>query len=549
MAEYPSQAGDIQVSESLTGKTVGRFLIGECLGKGGMGEVYRAEDTRLKRTVALKRLSAHLRSDRIYRRRFEEEAERASSLNDAHVAAVYDVIEVQGEIFLVMEFVEGQNLRERIQHPMSLEQFFGIAVQCAQALVAAHGHGIVHCDIKPENIMLTPEGQIKILDFGVAKRLVRPDQSTTVDRSRSVSGTPAYMSPEVLLEETPDGRADIFSLGVVFYEVLAGHHPFLAGSFLATSDRIRCETPAPIHIFNSEIPEELEKLVNKAMAKEPGLRYASTRELLEQLRLAENHITPTGLSRVLPRKRKPKPKYRIVGVVAAALAAACLLAVLYHNGRMKNTDTQQTSMHLAVLPFTSTIKDPNTKAFCDGLTETLAVKLTQLSGSHPIQVVPISEVRAEGITSVEQARKGFGVTIVLEGSLQESGNRARITYSLVDATSRRQLSADTITADFSDVFGLQDRVVESVVNMLGLQLQLSDRQVLVAHGTQEPAAYDYYLRGLGYLQDYHKVENVSSAIGICWSRRGVFSKIRRDIRTRMVGQGDASLRACRNSRL
>ena len=512
MAEYPSQAGDIQVSESLTGKTVGRFLIGECLGKGGMGEVYRAEDTRLKRTVALKRLSAHLRSDRIYRRRFEEEAERASSLNDAHVAAVYDVIEVQGEIFLVMEFVEGQNLRERIQHPMSLEQFFGIAVQCAQALVAAHGHGIVHCDIKPENIMLTPEGQIKILDFGVAKRLVRPDQSTTVDRSRSVSGTPAYMSPEVLLEETPDGRADIFSLGVVFYEVLAGHPPFLAESFLATSDRIRCETPAPIHIFNSEIPEELEKLVNKAMAKEPGLRYASTRELLEQLRLAENHITPTGLSRVLPRKRKPKPKYRIVGVVAAALAAACLLAVLYHNGRMKNTDTQQTSMHLAVLPFTSTIEDPNTKAFCDGLTETLAVKLTQLSGSHPIQVVPISEVRAEGITSVEQARKGFGVTIVLEGSLQESGNRARITYSLVDATSRRQLSADTITADFSDVFGLQDRVVESVVNMLGLQLQLSDRQVLVAHGTQEPAAYDYYLRGLGYLQDYHKVENVSSAI-------------------------------------
>ena len=513
MAEYPSQAGDIQVSESLTGKTIGRFVIGECLGKGGMGEVYRAEDTRLKRTVALKRLSVHLRSDPTYRRRFEEEAERASSLNDAHVAAVYDVIEVQGEIFLVMEFVEGQNLRQRIQDPMSLEQFFGIAVQCAQALVAAHGHGIVHCDIKPENIMLTPEGQIKILDFGVAKHLVRPDQSTTVDRSRAMSGTPAYMSPEVLLEKTLDGRADIFSLGVVFYEVLAGHHPFLAGSFLATSDRIRCETPAPIHIFNSEVPEELEKLVNKAMAKEPGLRYASTRELLEQLRLVESRITPTGLSRVLPRKRKPKPKYRILGVVAAALATACLLAVLYHNGRMKSTDfSKQTSMHLAVLPFTSTTEDPSTKAFCNGLTETLAVKLTQLSGSHPIQVVPISEVRAEGISSVEQARKGFGVTLVLEGSLQESGNRVRITYSLVDATSRRQLSADTITADLSDVFGLQDRVVESVVNMLGLQLQLSDRRVLVAHGTQEPAAYDYYLRGLGYLQDYHKVENVSSAI-------------------------------------
>ena len=232
MTEYASQAADSQVSGSLTGNTVGRFVIGERLGKGGMGEVYRAEDTRLKRTVALKRLSVHLRSDPLYRRRFEEEAERASRLNDAHVAAIHDVIEEQGEIFLVMEFVEGQNLRQRIQEPMSLEQFLGIAVQCAQALVAAHGHGIVHCDIKPENIMLTPEGQVKILDFGVAKHLPRSDQSTTVDRSGTVSGTPAYMSPEVLLEKTPDGRADIFSLGVVFYEVLAGHHPFLAGRFL-----------------------------------------------------------------------------------------------------------------------------------------------------------------------------------------------------------------------------------------------------------------------------------------------------------------------------
>ncbi len=513
MPEYSSQGADSQVSGSLCGSTVGRFVIGERLGKGGMGEVYRAQDTRLKRTVALKRLSAHLRSDSFYRRRFEEEAERASCLNDPHIAAVHDVIEEQGEIFLVMEFVEGQNLRQRIQKPMSLEQFLGIAVQCAQALVAAHGHGVVHCDIKPENIMLTPEGQVKILDFGVAKHLPRSDQSTTVDRSGAMSGTPGYMSPEVLLEKTPDGRADIFSLGVVFYEVLTGHHPFLAGSFVATSDRIRCETPAPIHIFNAEVPEELEKLVNKAMAKEPGQRYASTRELLEQLCLVESRITPTGLSRVLPRKATPKPKYAVFVAVAAALVAACLLAILYHNAKLKGVElSKQAPVHLAVLPFTSSVDDPGTKAFCNGLTETLAVKLTQLSGTHPLQVVPISEVRAEGISNVVQARKGFGVTLVLEGSLQESGNRVRITYSLVDATSMRQLSADTITADMSDVFGLQDRVVESVVNMLGLQLRLSDRRVLVAHGTQEPAAYDYYLRGLGYLQDYHKAENVSSAI-------------------------------------
>src|SRR5438067_3275637 len=170
--------------ESLSGTVVGRFRILERLGKGGMGEVYRAEDTRLKRSVALKRLSVSLRSDPLYRRRFEEEAERASCLNHAHIAAIYDVIEEQGEIFLVMEFVDGQNLRQRIQQaPMNLKQFLGIAVQSVQALMAAHEHGIVHCDIKPENIMLTPDGQVKILDFGVAMHLPRSDQSTTVDRA------------------------------------------------------------------------------------------------------------------------------------------------------------------------------------------------------------------------------------------------------------------------------------------------------------------------------------------------------------------------------
>ncbi len=515
MTEYASQAADSQMSGSLTGNTIGRFVVGERLGKGGTGEVYRAEDTRLKRTVALKRLSVHLRSDPLYRRRFEEEAERASRLNDPHVAAVHDVIEERGEIFLVMEFVEGQNLRQRLQDPMSLEQFLGIAVQCTQALVGAHGHGIVHCDIKPENIMLNPDGQVKILDFGVAKYLPRSDQSTTLDRPGTLSGTPAYMSPEVLLEMTPDGRADIFSLGVVFYEVLAGHHPFLADGFVATSDRIRCETPAPIHIFNAEVPEDLEKLVNKAMAKEPGQRYASTRELLEELRLVEGRLTPTGRSRLLPRKVESKPKHTLLIVVVAALVAAGLLAAFYYNGKAKGFGVgKPTLVHLAVLPFTSTVDDPGTKAFCNGLTETLAVKLTQLTGSNPLQVVPTSEIRAEGIKNVEQARRGFGVTLVLEGSLQESGNRARITYSLVDAITMRQLSADTITADMSDVFGLQDRVVESVVDMLGLQLRLSDRHALVAHGTHEPAAYDYYLRGLGYLQDYHRPENVTSAIAL-----------------------------------
>ena len=190
MPEYRSPTSDSEVSGLLTGSTIGRFAIGERLGKGGMGEVYRAEDTRLKRTVALKRLSPHLRLDPLYRRRFEAEAERASRFNDAHVAAVYDVIDEEGEIFLVMEFVEGQNLRQRLNEPMSLSQFLAIAVQCVQGLVAAHEHGIVHCDIKPENIMLTSDGQVKILDFGVAKHLTQRAVDTQIAAVGSLQGHP-----------------------------------------------------------------------------------------------------------------------------------------------------------------------------------------------------------------------------------------------------------------------------------------------------------------------------------------------------------------------
>jgi serine/threonine-protein kinase len=283
MAEFqPVVANSTETSESLSGSVVGRFRVGERLGKGGMGEVYRAEDTKLKRTVALKRLAPRLRADSIYRRRFLEEAERVSRFSDSHIAAVYDVLEEGDEMFLVMEYVEGETLRQRMRNTLSLSQFFEMATQCAEALVAAHERGIVHCDIKPENIMLTKTGQVKILDFGVAKHLPRSDQSSTVDRAGTMAGTPAYMSPEVLLENVPDGRADMFSLGVVFYEALTGQHPFLASSFVATTDRIRKETPTPIHIFNHGVSKELEALVNKAMAKEPGQRYASARDLLHR---------------------------------------------------------------------------------------------------------------------------------------------------------------------------------------------------------------------------------------------------------------------------
>ena len=512
MPESPSrQAAITPVDSSLSGTVAGRFLIRGRLGTGGMGEVYRADDIRLKRAVALKRMSPHLRADRRYRERFFKEAERASGLTGEHVAAIYDVVEENGEIFLVMEYVEGETLRERLHRPLALEEFLNTAVQCADALMAAHAHGIVHCDLKPENIMLTATQQVKILDFGVAKRLPRTDESSTVEEQGALGGTPAYMSPEVLLENLPDARADIFSLGVVFYEALTSHHPFKARSFVATSQRILHDAPPPVRSFNPQVPPAVERIVSRMLAKDPEQRLGSALQLSAELRA----LTPEELTTP---PRPPLLSFRILRAAFPALLAVILLVgavfkrqQIEHWLSRKDIPEQK---YLAVLPFNSSAGDANSRAFSAGLTESLAVRLKGLGTRYPLQVVPPSEILAEGVNTVEQAHKSFGANLVLEGSVRESGTMVRVNYSLVDAQTRRQLQADTITTQASDPFALEDRVVDSVLNMLGLELQNQDRTAAVNHGTVAPAAYDFYLRGRGYLQDYQKPESVDSAIAV-----------------------------------
>jgi serine/threonine protein kinase/tetratricopeptide (TPR) repeat protein len=327
MAESHVQDAKNAAEPDLTGKTVGRFTVRARLGAGGMGEVYLADDPRLKRSVALKRLAPHLRADPAFRRRFLAEAQRASSLNDPHIAQVYDVFEENEEIFLVMELVEGSTLRRRLEAPLSIAEFLEVALQCVQALATAHDRGVLHCDLKPENIMLTQSGRVKILDFGVAKRLLTPEQIPTAETRDTdpgkLSGTPAYMSPEILLMKPSDARADIFSLGVVFYEALAGQHPFLATGLLATSDRILHETPPPPSTLNPQIPAELDRIILKTLAKEPAGRFASAHELLVSLReLARSLAYPTEqFSRFSPRLHA-----RTLMVAGAALLVAVIAA-------------------------------------------------------------------------------------------------------------------------------------------------------------------------------------------------------------------------------
>ena len=485
-------------------------MIRSKLGAGGMGEVYYAEDPQLERPVALKRVSNKLGSDPQARQHILREAHLACALTSEHIASVYDIVEDLGELFLVMEYVEGETLRQRLRQPMTLEQFFAIATQCAEALVAAHEHGIVHCDIKPENIMLTPSGVVKILDFGVAKHLPRSDQSSTLDSSR-VGGTPAYMAPEVLLEQLPDTRSDIFSLGVVLYEMLTLKNPFFTGSFVATSERILHEAPTSIRVFNTHVTEGLDALVMKAMAKSSAARYATAREMLEDLRAVERG--ENVVSAVLPLRHGTQPRWksaswRGVVLVLVTLAFSTFPGLWPHKLPLPG------KKNLAVLPFVATDADPNAQAFSRGLTETLTAKLSQLADRYPIEVVSPGEVRAQSATSVAEARANLGVNLVLEGSFHQSGGNVRVSYDLVDATSHRVLRADTITSPAGDPFALEDRVVDSALQALDLELSSQERQTLALRGTGQPEAYDFYLRGRGYLQDYQKPENIASAIEV-----------------------------------
>ena len=471
MAESPSPiANSAYAPQSLSGVTVGRFRIGDLLGKGGMGEVYRAEDTKLKRLIALKRLAPDLRADSRYRRRFLEEAERVSRFSDAHVAALYDVLEEQGEMFLVMEYVEGENLRQRLRRPMSLGQFFEIAIQCAEALAAAHDRGIVHCDIKPENIMLTNAGQVKILDFGVAKHLPRADESSTVERAGAMAGTPAYMSPEVLLEKIPDGRADIFSLGVVLYEMLTGHHPFLSSSFVATSERILHETATPIHIFNPEVSGPVEELVARAMAKDLGQRYADARTLLEDLRsmqagltpakltpakLTPTKLPPTKLPLILPRRWQRKPwRWLATGIVGVLMIVAGFMT--YRIAHRTPILTERG--WVLISDFDSRGDDPIPDT---GVREGLTIALQQ---SRYVNVYPrtrvyevLQRMKKEDVTRIDESLgreicQRENLQVLLTGGIEHIGHVFQITVRAVDPIHGSLLFAEAERFDQKDKF-------------------------------------------------------------------------------------------------
>ncbi len=512
---------------SLTGKVVGRFAIRKPLGVGGMGQVYLAEDTTLQRVVAIKRMAPGLQEDDRDRKRLLKEAQRASALNHPNIASIYDVIEDRDELLLVMEYVEGTTLRAATNQRPDIPAFLNIAIQCADGLGAAHQKEIVHGDIKPENLMLTPAGRVKILDFGVARRptLLADSDSPTASLATmtgSLSGTPAYMAPEVLTQKPYDGRADIFSLGLVFYEMLGGPQPFQTDSFIGTVARVLHDDIPSLNTITAKIPPGLDAIIQHMLAKDPAARYATAEEVAADLRAVQRGEQPSAATWA-GGKAKTKISRRTIFIGGAALLLLLVAAIpLRHTiakwmgaGASAGKSTFGISgapalQTLAVLPVATADADAQLAALGNGLGEMLTAKMTRLGIDHSLQVVSSSELRARHVTKMEEARQEFGATLGLQISLQRSADLVRVAYTLADAKSGRTLGGNTMDVPISDPFALEDQVSGGVATALGLELRPEERRELASHGTGLPDAYNYFLQGRGYLEK--GPESMDSAI-------------------------------------
>jgi serine/threonine-protein kinase len=495
---------DETVVQHLTGVTVGRFSVHERLGGGGMGEVYRAYDPRLKKEVALKRLNPSLQNNPDFRERFEIEAQLGATLNHPHVATVYDVLEDQNGLFLLMEYVDGVTLRERMRREIDIDEFLKIAIQCVEALEAAHAKKIIHRDIKPENIMLTADGQIKICDFGVAK--ISPvAETTSSEGAHAITGsffvgTPAYSSPEIVGSKAVDHRADLFSLGVVFYEILTRQNPFRGESLKATNDRILHETPLPARKFNSAVPRRVDRLIGKLLEKDATNRYAKAAELLEDL----NEI-------VHARSRKSQYVVAVLAIVAVVIAVVLVLSQnAFRSGAIGASLPPQ--KNLVILPFNVVGGTPDNRVYSEGLVEILTARLTQMTLSPDLLVIAASDARGRNVDTATKARQEFGANLVLAGGFQFSSNAVKVNYSLVDTSGSKVLRADSISAPLADPFVVQDRVVDGALRMLELQLKSPANTADSRQATQNNSAMDAYLRGLGYSNRTDQPENIDNAI-------------------------------------
>jgi len=486
-------------SKTMIGKIVAHYRIIKEIGHGGMGIVYQAEDTKLKRTVALKFLPSELTQDAEAKQRFLHEARAAAAISHASIVTVHEINEHEGRVYIAMEYVEGRTLKELIavNRPPStvnhipIPEVLDIAMQIASGLTAAHAKGIVHRDIKPANVMLTDEGIVKIVDFGLAKL----KGLTRLTKSGTTLGTVAYMSPEQATGKDVDHRTDIWSLGVVLYEMLIGTLPFKGDYEQAVVYSILNEEPAPITSSprSPSIPLRLTSLINKALAKNPRDRYGSVSQMLDDL-----HAIWNEMGKADGKGKKPIRRWLI--------PMACGLAVLAVLLLLKPKATKESAVKIssiAVLPLQNYSQDPEQDYFADGMTEALISELSRIRTLRVISRTSAMLYKKSAKPLPEIARE-LHVDAVLEGSALRAGHRIRITAQLIEARSDRHIWADDYERDYSDVLSLQKEVSSAIAREIRVALTPEEATRLSIARKVNVEAHEAYLKGLYLINKFNE---------------------------------------------
>jgi serine/threonine protein kinase/Tfp pilus assembly protein PilF len=475
------------------GKTISHYKILEKLGGGGMGVVYKAEDTQLKRTVALKFLPPELSLDDDSKTRFVHEAQAASALDHPNICTIYEIGETHdGQVFICMAYYDGETLKKKIARGLlAVDEAVNIARKIASGLSKAHCEGMVHRDIKPANLMMTSDGAVKIVDFGLAKLVDR----TKVTETGTKVGTLAYMSPEQTKGEEIDTRSDIFSLGVVLYELLTGHLPFRGEHEAAVSYAVVNEDPVAPRVLRPAIPEDLEQLVIKCLEKDSEKRFRSADELVAELDKMGSHGAK-------PKRRRGYRSWAIAGSAAIVLIVGALVLSRWLTGDRALLNPKS----IAVLPFANLSGDPENEYFSDGVTEDI---LTQLSKIADLTVVSRTSVMRFKNTekSLREIGKELGVATILEGSVRRSENRVRIVSQLIDAQNDKQLWAETYNRELEDIFEIQSDVARKIAAELAAEFSPVERERIEKKPTGDLRAYDYHLKGREYFLRRAKEDN------------------------------------------
>jgi TolB-like protein len=494
---------------SLIGRKLGPFEVFSFLGRGGMGEVYRVRDTRLDRIDALKILPTDVAKDPDRLRRFIREAQAASALNHPNIATIHEIGESDGIHWIGMELVEGQTLAQRIKdRPLKLEEILDIGIQAAEALAEAHSKGIIHRDIKPANMMLTPKGAVKILDFGLAKREQREGPATDTDTTEThtvpgmVMGTARYMSPEQVLGQPVDHRTDIFSLGVVLYEMAVGQPPFRGDSSSAVLDAIVHQALAWPPQARNVVPEELKRIIARALEKSREMRHGTASDLSADLKRLkrDSESIRAGLAGAARERPVWWPRKWELHLGIAALALVAVVAVLvglnvaHLRDQLFGRATAPRIESLAVLPLANLSGDPQQEHYADGVTEDLIINLGKVSSLRVISRHSAMHYKGMQKTVPEIARE-LGVDAVVEGTVRRSGNNVRITAELLRATPEAYLWGESYEREAKDILALQSEVAQAIVNEIKTKVTPGEQARLVSTRSVKPEAYEAYLRG------------------------------------------------------